>query len=60
VIRRRNASVLLLGSGRDVVRRWDVLGAYPVRWSGPELRAGAPAVAVEVLELAHRGFGAAR
>jgi phage tail-like protein len=60
VIRRRNASVLLLGAGRDVVRRWDVLGAYPVRWSGPELRAGTPAVAVEAVELAHRGFGAAR
>src|SRR5919108_2836115 len=39
-IRRRNASVLLLGPDRGVVRRWDVVGAYPVRWSGPELRAG--------------------
>jgi phage tail-like protein len=59
-IRRRNASVLLLGPDRGVVRRWDVVGAYPVRWSGPELRAGTSAVAVEALELAHRGLGVAR
>lgn len=60
VIRRRNASVLLLGGRRTVVRRWDVVGAYPVRWVGPELRAGTPAVAVETLELAHRGLGGRR
>jgi phage tail-like protein len=59
-IRRRNASVLLLGRDRGLVRRWDVVGAYPVRWSGPELRAGTAAVAVEALELAHRGLGVAR
>jgi phage tail-like protein len=57
-IRRRNASVLMLGGAREVVRRWDVIGAYPVRWSGPELRAVTPAVALEALELAHRGLRA--
>src|SRR3954470_12786669 len=32
-IRRRNASVLLLRRDRIPMRRWDVVGAYPVRWS---------------------------
>jgi phage tail-like protein len=59
-IERRNTSVLLLGADREPVRRWDIVGAYPVRWSGPELRAGTPAVAIEALELAHRGLGEAR
>jgi phage tail-like protein len=58
-IERRNVSVLLLGRERDVVRRWSFLGAYPVRWVGPELRAGSPAVALEAFELAHRGMGGA-
>ena len=58
-VRRRNASILLLGADREVARRWNLVGAYPVRWTGPELRAGASAVAVEALELAHRGIGMA-
>jgi phage tail-like protein len=59
-IRRRNASVLLLAADRSIARRWEVVGAYPVRWSGPDLRAEGGAVAVETLELAHCGIGAPR
>jgi phage tail-like protein len=59
-IRRRNASVLLLAADRSIARRWDVVGAYPVRWSGPDLRAEGAAVAIEALELAHRGIGVPR
>ena len=55
-IQRRNASILLRGVGGEVARRWDLIGAYPVRWLGPDLRAQVPAVAIEALELAHRGF----
>ena len=58
-IERRNVSVLMLGRERNVVRRWSFVGAYPVRWVGPELRAGSPAVALEAFELAHRGLGGA-
>ena len=58
-IERRNVSVLLLGEGREVARRWSIVDAYPVRWVGPELRAGASAVALEAFELAHRGLRAA-
>src|SRR4051794_34713372 len=57
-VERRNLSVLLLGADRDVVRRWSFADAYPVRWIGPELRAGTGAVALEALELAHRGLRA--
>jgi hypothetical protein len=35
---------------------WDFKEAYPVRWTGPELRAGSNDVAFESIELAHRGL----
>lgn len=57
-IERRNISVLLLGCEREVARRWSFVGAYPVRWVGPELRAGSAAVALDAFELAHQGMGA--
>jgi phage tail-like protein len=34
---------------------WSVQNAFPVRWTGPQLNAATPAVAVEHLELAHSG-----
>ena len=54
-IRRRNGSVMLLDAGQEAVR-WDFADGYPVRWSGPELRAGSATVALESLEIAHRGL----
>ena len=59
-VRRLTCSVLLLDSSREVVRRWEFKGAYPVRWTGPELRAETGTIAVEAFELAHRGFGPAQ
>jgi phage tail-like protein len=60
-IRRRNASIIVFGAERErQVQRWNIVGAYPVRWTGPELRASTPAVAIEEFELAHRGLRMAR
>ena len=55
-IERKNGSVVLLDNAHEEKRRWDFVQAYPVRWSGPELRAGTAGVAVETLELAHNGL----
>ena len=54
-IERKNVSIVLLDSAGEVLRRWSFEKAYPVRWTGPELRAGTAAVAVESLELVHEG-----
>jgi phage tail-like protein len=35
---------------------WTFVDAFPVKWSGPSLKAGDNAVAIESLELAHHGF----
>lgn len=56
LVRRRNGSVVLLDATAREVRRWNFLGAYPVRWTGPELNATSGALAVESLDLAHRGL----
>ena len=52
----RNAAIVLLDSAGNDRRRWEFLHVCPVRWSGPELRAGSAEVAVETLELTHRGY----
>jgi phage tail-like protein len=55
-VRRRNGSIVLLDESGEEVWRWNFTGAYPVRWSGPELRAQGGAIAMESLELAHHGL----
>ncbi|NLX36844.1 MAG: phage tail protein [Chloroflexi bacterium] len=48
---RRQVSVLLLDSLGETVLRWDFVGAYPTKWSGPTLNSGSKELAVETLEL---------
>jgi phage tail-like protein len=59
-IQRRNGSIVLVDSTRQEKCRWNFVAAYPVRWVGPELRAGTADVAVETLELVHHGLTKAR
>lgn len=54
---RRNATIVLLDSARQRVMGWDILGALPVKWTGPALDAmRGTEVAVEVVELVHQGI----
>lgn len=55
-VTRRTVWIVLRDSARDEVRRWGFKNAYPIKWSGPELRASSNAVAIESVELAHEGF----
>ena len=55
-IERRNGTIYLLDRAGVPAKWWDFKQAYPVKWSGPELRADSNAVAVETIELAHRGI----
>jgi phage tail-like protein len=54
---RRNGTIYLLDAQRLPALSWNFSQAYPVRWSGPDFRAEAGAVAVEAVELVHRGIG---
>lgn len=51
---------ILVRSGHRKKNRWgfEIFGAYPVQWDGPDLRANEKKgdVAIQTIELAHRGF----
>ena len=55
-IERRNVTIKLLDRNREEKRQWVFANAYPVRWAGPDLRAGSAEVAMETLELVHQGL----
>jgi phage tail-like protein len=54
-VTRKDVSVVLLDSEGSEVRRWSFKEAVPVKWVGPQLRASSSEVAIETLELIHRG-----
>jgi phage tail-like protein len=55
-IKRKTVSVVLMDSSCEEKQRWNFQRAYPVKWTGPGLRAAAAEVAVETVELAHEGL----
>jgi len=55
-ITRRNGTIYLLDTRRLPAMWWNFTQAYPVKWTGPELQANATAVAVEAVELVHKGI----
>jgi phage tail-like protein len=55
-IERKNISIVLMDSAGQEQRRWNFRRAYPVKWTGPDLRANNSEVAVETVELAHDGL----
>jgi phage tail-like protein len=55
-INRKNVSVLLMDESGEERLRWNFEQAYPVKWAGPGLHAGSNEVAIETLELAHKGL----
>ncbi|HEX5721059.1 MAG TPA: phage tail protein [Thermoanaerobaculia bacterium] len=55
-VARKNGTIYLLDRTGAPAMWWDFKEAYPVKWSGPELKADGNSVAVETIELAHRGI----
>jgi len=55
-IKRKTISIILYDYSRTEVRRWSVVDAFPVKWVGPDLKSDSNAVAVESIELVHRGI----
>jgi phage tail-like protein len=52
----RVVTVRLNDVTRTTILTWTFRNAYPTKWSGPSLRAGATEIAVEELELVYHGF----
>jgi phage tail-like protein len=55
-IERRNGTIYLLDKMHIPVMWWDFKEAFPVKWTGPDLRAESGSVAIESVELSHRGL----
>jgi len=56
VVERKNGRILVMNSAGEEVWGWEFRDAYPVKWTGPDLRADDGSVAFETVELTHRGL----
>lgn len=54
--KRRNGAIILMDSSGNTKWRWNFHDAYPVKWTGPDLKADSNTVAFETVELAHNGI----
>lgn len=55
-ISRKSISIILLDNKGEEVCRWHFREAFPVKWTGPDLKAESSAVGFETLEFAHHGL----
>lgn len=55
-ITRENVTIKMMSPTNEPKLAWTFSDACPVKWTGPELHAGASAVAFEAIELIHKGF----
>ncbi len=54
---KRKSGIIVLQDVTGVDKwRWNFQEAYPVKWTGPELKADGNTVAFETIELAHHGI----
>ena len=53
---RSDGTIRLKHGLNETVAQWHFLGAYPVRYTGPSLDLHSATVAIETIELTHRGI----
>jgi phage tail-like protein len=53
---RPTVTITLFSSEAKPLRHFALIGALPVRWTGPNVNAGSGSAATESLEIAHQGF----
>jgi phage tail-like protein len=46
-----NISIVLYGGDRAETKRWNLVDAYPVKWTGPDLKGDSDDLAIETLEI---------
>lgn len=56
---RKNGSIVMCTRAGEETARWNFFSAWPSKWTGPSLNAGANEVAIEMLEIAHEGLARA-
>jgi phage tail-like protein len=58
-IERRELTLTMLDRTLKPVRTWSFVGAFPVKWTGPDFKAHPDGAAIETIEIAHQGLKAA-
>jgi phage tail-like protein len=54
--RRRDVNILVFNQAGETMQVWSLLGAVPVGWKTPSLKADSNTVALEELVLAYEGL----
>jgi phage tail-like protein len=54
--KRKSGRILIFDPGGLSAAIWTFEDAYPVKWSGPDLKADGNALAIESIELVHNGI----
>jgi phage tail-like protein len=49
-------AIVLRDEAGDPVKQWNLIRAFPIKWTGPDLKAGGGEIAIESLEFAHEGI----
>ena len=55
-IERKSGRIILMDFQNNEKWHWAFEEAYPVKWVGPEFRATTDAIAIETMELVHKGI----
>ncbi|GAA0377085.1 phage tail protein [Bacillus horti] len=55
---RRDGAIILVDRSGMEICRWNFTGAYPIKWSGPDLNATRNEIGIESIELVHTGLKA--
>ena len=55
-LKRRNVTVTMYDPVGSWVARWHFHDAYPVKWVGPTFTSDSTAIAIESVEIAHKGL----
>lgn len=55
-VERKSVFIVILDHEGSEKWRWSFVNAYPIKWTGPELKSDSKAVAIEAIELVHGGF----
>ena len=54
--KRKNGSIIIIDSKGEEKCRWNFFQAFPVKWTGPDLKANSTTIAFETIELVHHGI----
>jgi phage tail-like protein len=53
---RRDLSITMFSNKLEPIRTWSFAGAMPVKWTGPDFKAGGTEAGMETIEIAHQGL----